>query len=409
MAATFRIITTGRPVAGGDGGQVLQRLAKLLTSEQRARMLLSGSRRVIKSGLSRAAAEKYSRALGAAGLAVAVEPEATAGGATPAMPPKATGPAPAPGPDLHRMLARLRMSVHQVGREIGREIGHWVGCVVTLLCGVGVTALAWSQMAWYWAIGMGMAAAMVPAGIWGASLERSEKAAVDRFVGLLTAGAAPGAEWPALVQACLRQNEIHFQAFMGYALPKRLDAWCQAHWSPEAEAMVPGFEFHLTGKRALSAAAQVAPAAAEPGSPPPPEVEAVATAPQAATDAPAPVRHASPPVPARVALAPRNAPPSAKPALAPQSPAKPASPDEGGQAAPPRTEPPAHRPPRTRPVPARSPGLLGNLLGMVCGGIVFGLTSVLIVSLTGLETIGMIAAAVMGLSAWRGVAAKFER
>jgi hypothetical protein len=31
MAVTFRIITTGRPVAGGDGGQVLQRLAKLLT------------------------------------------------------------------------------------------------------------------------------------------------------------------------------------------------------------------------------------------------------------------------------------------------------------------------------------------------------------------------------------------
>ena len=110
MPTTFSIVTTGYPTTESSATQTLERLTVLLKNEQQARMLLSGTRRAIKSRLTESAAMKYFQAFNSAGLAVKIEPEPD----TPAAGPnrKAAVP-PALGPDPTQMPARGKISAKQ--------------------------------------------------------------------------------------------------------------------------------------------------------------------------------------------------------------------------------------------------------------------------------------------------------
>lgn len=413
MALTFRIMTAGHPEEGMPSGQVLQRLTRLLKNEQQARLLLSGTPRVIKRGLAGETARKYAQALTAAGLAVTVAPEAEARPPAAVGPRPATGRAPSSDLDPKQMRARLRAAVQQVDREIGRDTPLWIGVVATIVLFGGATALAWSGTTWYWAMGCGLLAAAVPGYFAGTRMDRNEKAAAERLVDLLD-GERPGdPRWPAFVRVCLQHNEIRFSAPFLDAVPNLLEAWCQSHWSPEAEALRPEFEFFLTGKRPAPPVKEAPPAPADPPPPAVPQAPVVEAA-----SAPAPATHVpdSPPIASArrsVKTPPRPAPEPATPPPVPQKAAKKEAPSAPRPAAA-KANRPAKRPAKQRPkrekapVP-RGPGLLGNLVGLVCGGIVFSLVSSLVASLTGWETLAMIVAALMGLSAWRGAAGMFQR
>lgn len=396
MPTTFSIVTTGYPTTESSEKQTLEHLTALLKNERQARMLLSGTRRAIKSRLSESAAMKYFQAFSSAGLMVKIEPEPD----TPVVAHDRQAADPSSlGPDPKQMLARVEMAVKQTDKQLDNDVGLWIWMLISIAIVIGVAALMMKQMAWYWAIGLGLVAASIPLYCTGVRMEKNEAKALNRFLGFLTSGADASPEWVAFVQACLRHKKIRFTSTFCETLPKQIAAWCKTHGSPEVEAILPGFEAFLAGDRKKQL-----PITPQPVADSSPEAIAEA-APTPKVKTPSPLTTAGQTKEStceKLTAVNRNMAASSPSPTAPKSTKK-------------QTARPANRPvkqhsakrskkkkqPQQKTIVDSGLGLLGNLIGLVVGGAVFGLVSALLASLTGSETLALIVATPLGLGAWR--------